>query len=153
MKTARHAVVLPIMLGMAFVSVTATASRVDPLGSSGGYLPLFMPLAQFYAEGMIDSGCSLVLCQGSCDQWDTGWECWTEAVYERYGYDEEGRHDLPISISAVGDCTVVHVWTSTVYCSDSNDGSGRADTDTSCWINTPFSGNGWNDGYCTCTEL
>ncbi len=153
MSKIRWVVLLLSVLGIVGVSLMVSAERKDALGSIGRHLPLFLQVEEFYTDDMLDSGCSLVYCRGDCDQWDTGWKCWTQASYERYGYDEEGRHDLPISISAVGDCTVVHLWTSTVYCSNSNSGSGRVSTQTSCWINVIFSGSGWNDGYCTCTEL
>jgi hypothetical protein len=125
------------------LSISALADRIDPIGTEG-----------FIEGGMIilshDSGCMLEYCQGGCDKWETGWKCWTNACYSRFDEDWDG---LPILVTAVGDCEVVHFWMS--YCDDtsSRTGSGTVTASAECWINVIFDGRGMNKGYCGCQEL
>jgi len=134
---------LPLVGLLVWFSVTALAGRTDPLGSTG--LPV---------EGIgilwHDSGCLLRACYGSCDRWDTGWNCWTTATYERFDGDWNG---LPILVTSMADCTVFHIWRSS--CSDcvSYVGSGRLTVHAQCWVQTIFAGLGMNSGWCSCQEL
>ena len=125
------------------LSLSALADRIDPLGTEG-----------FISGGMVilshDSGCMLEYCQGDCDRWDSGWKCWTDACYSRF--DEEWN-GLPILVTAVGDCEVVHLWTSSCDDTSSRTGSGTVRASAECWINVIFDGSSSNDGYCGCQEL
>jgi len=138
--------------GLSVVSVGA--NRKDPFGTVGHPLPLFLPLEELYTDDMIDSGCQIVSCLASCDQWDTGYKCWGRAIYERYGYDEEGRHDLPIQVDVVATCKVTVFYTQSCTAADTTMGSGQVTAYDDCWINQIFSGIAWvDDGGCACTEL
>jgi len=101
-----------------------------------------------------DTGCGLLYCQGSCDQWDTAWKCWIRTAYERYGYNPiKGWYDLPILVEAEADCTVYHLWQSSCEESEAEAGEGVVRAEADCWIHIIFSGTGTQDGGCSCTEL
>lgn len=139
-----------------FLAITSLgATRRDPFGTSGGPLPLFLPFEEFFTDDYIDSGCQVVDCSASCDQWDTGYKCWGRAIYERYGYREPGqREDLPIRVDVVARCKVTVFQTQSCTAADTTSGSGRVSAYDDCWINQILSGVYWVDsGGCACTEL
>ncbi len=154
-----------VVMTALFLSLAVTVAASDcwaPLGSTGRPLPLFMPMRKYIEnmlDDMIDSGCSLVYCNGGCDLWDTGWKCHARGTYERYGYDEEGRHPLPISVSVEVTCDVVDTsgfgWPCHIQwsCSGSNTGSGRVSATTECWRYGCLNGYELYWGECACTEL
>jgi len=143
MKSGRYLVV-GVLIGVLMVSTVALAEtggqgQARAVAYGGEIIPLWN-----------DSGCVSVSCSGSCDQWDTGWKCWTRSTYERYDGSGQGK---PIRVTAYADCTVIHLWKSTTNCHTSRTGSGRVTATTTCWINVIFAGQGWNDGRCLCQEL
>ena len=132
-----------VVLGLLLFSPPSLADRIDPIGAEG-----FMT-----ADAVIlghDSGCMLRSCSGSCDQYASGWKCWTTACYQRYDGEWNG---LPILVTSVADCTVYHLWESQGDASSSRVGSGRVAVRAQCWIHVVFSGYGTNDGFCSCQEL
>lgn len=135
--------------------VSLAAVRRDPFGTTGRPLPLFLSFEELVTEDMIDSGCSLRGCYGSCDQWDTGYKCWGKGIYERYGYELPGeRIPLPIRVDMSITCWVVVFKRQECSASDSEVGSGWVQAKDHCWINQIFSGPYGEEGPgCACTEL
>ena len=101
-----------------------------------------------------DTGCSLIYCTKRCTHTDFGWLCYTDAKYERYGYDpEQGWHDLPICVTAIADCRVYRLWVSSCESDESRCGEGVVQVRAECWIPVIFAGTGINYGGCECQEL
>jgi hypothetical protein len=152
-RTGVLAVCVAVLCAVLIGVVCVGADRKDPFGTVGNSLALFRAMEESYTDDMIDSGCTLVSCAASCDQWATGWQCWGRAIYERYGFDGEW-HDLPIQVDVVARCKVTVFTTKSCTAADSETGDGRVTAFDDCWINQIFSGIGWVDsGGCACTEL
>jgi hypothetical protein len=101
MRTSVGIGVLMLVLLISFNSI-ALADHHAKIGDRGSPLILSLMNPGILAFGY-DTDCCLIYSLGDCDQWDSGWKCWTKAKYERYGYDpEQGWHELPISVTATG---------------------------------------------------
>ena len=101
-----------------------------------------------------DTECGLIHCIKGCIHTDFGWLCYTDAKYERYGYDpEQGWHDLPICVTVIADCSVFHVWVSSCQFDETRCGEGIVRARAECWIPVIFAGTCINYGGCECQEL
>ena len=134
---------LGILCCLLILCVPVLGDRIDPIGAEG-----------FIEGGMVilshDSGCMLRYCNGGCDKWESGWKCWTNGSYSR---TDQNMNGLPILVTAVGDCEVIHLWTSSCDDYSSRTGSGTVSASAECWIDVIFDGLGLNYGYCGCQEL